>query len=337
MKAQAREVILMPLIEAENLVKVFKVAKRKQGLTGAVINLFHPEYMIIRAVDGISFTIDKGEIVGFIGPNGAGKSTTIKMMCGILNPTSGWVKINGLSPQKNRKAVVSKLGVVFGQRTQLYWDLRLGESFELAKRIYKVDNEVYNMNLKAMDDILKIGELIDIPVRQLSLGQRMRGELAMAMIHSPSVLFLDEPSIGLDAEAKYAVREFIKSINEKMGTTVILTTHDLNEVEQLCRRLIVLNKGRIIEDASLSVITDKIISRRILIIDLDEDVNDIDHPAAQVIKKEGLRVWMQFQRSKITAAQLVSDLSRKLKIRDISIQEPDIEEVIREVYKGTAQ
>lgn len=184
-------------------------------------------------VDGISFSIEKGDIVGYIGPNGAGKSTTVKMMAGILHPTSGTIRIDGISPQQDRKSVVKKLGVVFGQRTQLYWDLRLGESFELLKRIYRIENSLFEENMKLMDAVLNINEIINTPVRQLSLGQRMRGDLAAAMLHSPSILFLDEPTIGLDVEAKHAIRKLITEINQRKGTTVILTTHDLDDAEQL--------------------------------------------------------------------------------------------------------
>jgi len=194
----------MAIIEVEHLVKEFKVSKKRSGLRGALINLIKPDRTVFRAVDDISFKLEKGDIVGYLGPNGAGKSTTVKIITGILQPTSGVVTVDGLSPHKNRKEVVKKLGVVFGQRTQLYWDLRLGESFELLKRIYRIDDLTFKQNLKLMDEVLKINEIIDIPVRQLSLGQRMRGDLAAAMLHLPPILFLDEPTIGLDVEAKHA-------------------------------------------------------------------------------------------------------------------------------------
>ena len=223
----------MPVIEVNHLVKQFKTVKKEKGLKGAVKGLFKAEKKIVTAVNDISFSIEKGEIVGYIGPNGAGKSTTVKMMSGILSPTSGEILINGISPEKDRKSVVKQLGVVFGQRTQLYWDLRLGESFELLRRIYNVDDETFDRNMKMMDDILNISSIVDTPVRQLSLGQRMRGDLAAAMLHSPDVLFLDEPTIGLDVDAKHAIRRFIKEINAERQTTVILTTHDLGDIQEL--------------------------------------------------------------------------------------------------------
>ena len=226
----------MELIEVKNIVKGFTVVKKNKGLNGALRSLIKPEKSTVYAVNDISFSIKKGEIVGFIGPNGAGKSTTVKIMSGILHPTSGKVLIDGISPQENRKAVVKNLGVVFGQRTQLYWDLRLGESFELLRRIYEIDLKKFNENMDIMSDILKINEIIDTPVRQLSLGQRMRGDIAAAMIHSPNILFLDEPTIGLDIEAKHSIRNYIEKINRINNTTVILTTHDLDDVEQLCQK-----------------------------------------------------------------------------------------------------
>ena len=234
----------MAVIEVKNLTKDYKVNKKGKGLGGAIKNLFVREKTIVHAVKDLSFTIEKGEIVAFIGPNGAGKSTTVKMMSGILNPTSGQVLVNGKDVAKKRKEVVMDLGVVFGQRTQLNWDLRLGESFELMKRIYQIPDELYKENLKVMDDILGINEIIDIPVRQLSLGQRMRGDLVAAMLHSPSVLFLDEPTIGLDVDGKYAIRKFIKEINRVKGTTVILTTHYMEEAAE-ADYIVVLDSGKV--------------------------------------------------------------------------------------------
>lgn len=326
----------MALLEAENLVKEFKVTKKKKGLMGSVSSLFHPERVSVRAVDDISFGIGQGDIVGYIGPNGAGKSTTVKMMTGILHPTSGAVKINDISPQQNRKAVVGKLGVVFGQRTQLYWDLRLGESFELLKRIYQIDNKMYNNNIKLMDEVLGINELIDTPVRQLSLGQRMRGDLAAAMLHSPSILFLDEPTIGLDVEAKHSIRKFINEINQRNGTTVILTTHDLDDVEQLCKRLIVINHGKVVEDGPLHSIIDRMAPYRYLVVELASPQQNLHHPIAEVVKQENHRVWFRFEKSSMTATQLISDLTKVYPIRDISVKEPDIEDMIREIYRSSS-
>ncbi|RKP47940.1 ATP-binding cassette domain-containing protein [Cohnella endophytica] len=322
------------VIEVIDLVKEYTIAKKGRGLRGSLKSLLFPQKTKVNGVDGISFSIAPGEIVGYIGPNGAGKSTTIKMLTGILHPTSGSIKVCGISPQADRKAVVGKLGVVFGQRTQLYWDLRLGESFELLRRIYQVDKATYEENMAVLGDVLKLNDFIDTPVRQLSLGQRMRGDLAAAMLHSPSVLFLDEPTIGLDADAKHAIRDFIKEMNRKMGLTVILTTHDLDDVEQLCSRLVVVNHGKVVEDGPIDSIIGKLTPHRLLVVELERPCDDLSHPAATIIKQEGLKVWYQFEKVRVTAAELISDLSQKLPIQDLSVKEPDIEDAIRAVYKG---
>lgn len=325
----------MPVIEVKNLVKEYKVSKKRQGLKGAVINLFKSDVKTVRAVDNISFSIGKGEIVGYIGPNGAGKSTTIKMMSGILVPTSGEIRINGKDPNRERKKVVMGLGVVFGQRSQLYWDLRLGESFELLKRIYRVPDDVYRKNMEMMNDILHINELIDTPVRQLSLGQRMRGDMAAAILHSPGILFLDEPTIGLDVEVKHSIRQFIKDINKSCGTTIILTTHDLDDIQELCERIIIINNGVIVEDGSLSALTGKIAPIRRLIVDFYDTAPALKHDKANVIKTFGARVWLEFNKSEITASELMSDILKDYRIRDISLEEAGIEDIIRKVYSDS--
>jgi len=323
------------VIEVNDLVKEYIVTKKESGLRGALKGLLFPEKSTVRGVDGISFSINPGEIVGYIGPNGAGKSTTIKMLTGILHPTSGSIKVCGISPQADRKSVVRKLGVVFGQRTQLYWDLRLGESFELLRRIYQIDKTSYEESLAILTDVLKLNEFINTPVRQLSLGQRMRGDLAAAMLHSPSILFLDEPTIGLDADAKHAIRNFIKEINRKRGVTVILTTHDLDDVEELCSRLVVVNHGKVVEDGPIESLIHKLTPHRLLVVELEHPCDDLAHPSAEIIKCDGLKIWYQFEKERISAAELISDLSQKLPIQDLSVKEPDIEDAIREVYKTT--
>ena len=324
----------MPIIEVTDLQKQYAIKIRKEGIKGAVQALFSRQKRIISAVNGISFHIDQGEVVGYIGPNGSGKSTTIKMMSGILVPTAGSVRILGLNPQTQRKQVVQNLGVVFGQRTQLYWDLRLGESFELLKRIYRIDDTLYRENLELMKDILNIGDIIDMPVRQMSLGQRMRGDLTAAILHSPKILFLDEPTIGLDVDGKYAIRKFIKDINRLHHTTVILTTHDLDDIQELCSRVIVLNDGRIIEDGALSHIIEKVTPYRRLQVDFFEahtDV-DVDIPGAKVLQQEHYRVTYEFDRNKLTAAELIQAVSLRHPIRDLALEEPNIEDIIRHVY-----
>ncbi|XEC93606.1 ATP-binding cassette domain-containing protein [Paenibacillus tarimensis] len=325
----------MAVIEVTDLVKEYMISKKEQGLRGALKGLLFPDKTVVRGVDGISFAIERGEIVGYIGPNGAGKSTTIKMLTGILHPTSGSIRVCGVSPQEDRKAVVKRLGVVFGQRTQLYWDLRLGESFELLRRIYQVDEAAFNDTMKLLYEVLRLNEFIDTPVRQLSLGQRMRGDLAAAMLHSPEVLFLDEPTIGLDAEAKHAIRGFIREMNRNRGVTVILTTHDLDDVEELCSRLIIVNHGKVVEDGPIGELIGKLTPKRQLVVELQRPCGDVEHPSADIVKRDGLRIWYQFEKRRITAAELIADLSQKLPIQDLSVKEPDIEDAIREVYATT--
>lgn len=326
----------MAVIEVKHLNKTFKTVKKEKGLKGALKALFKPERRIVTAVDDVSFSIEQGEIVGYIGPNGAGKSTTVKMMSGILRPTSGEILVNGISPAEDRKKVVKRLGVVFGQRTQLYWDLRLGESFELLRRIYDVPDEVYNENMAMMDEILDLKSIIDTPVRQLSLGQRMRGDLAAAMLHSPDILFLDEPTIGLDVDAKHAIRRFIKEINETRRTTIILTTHDLGDIQELCRRIIIINKGRVIEDGSLDELIDRIAPFRQLVIDFYTDTR-IEHPRAQIVSCEGARTIYRFMKNEVTAAALIEDISKSAKIKDIRLEEASIDDIIRAAYAGESE
>lgn len=326
----------MPVIEVNHLVKQFRTVKKEKGLRGSVKGLFKPERKIVTAVNDISFAIQKGEIVGYIGPNGAGKSTTVKMMSGILTPTSGEILINGISPVKDRKAVVQQLGVVFGQRTQLYWDLRLGESFELLRRIYNIPDKTFHENMAMMNDILDINSMIDTPVRQLSLGQRMRGDLAAAMLHSPEILFLDEPTIGLDVDAKHAIRKFIKQINETRQTTVILTTHDLGDIQELCKRLIIINHGVIVEDGSLDELVDRIAPYRQLVVTFYSEQN-IPHPKAEIVKCEDARCVYRFLKSDISAAELIDSISKQAKIKDISLEEASIDDIIRVAYNSEAE
>lgn len=322
----------MHLIEAHNLTKEFDVIQKKSGIKGAFKNIFCANKEKIKAVNNVSFSIERGEIVGYIGPNGAGKSTTIKMMCGILTPTSGYVTINGLSPTTERKRVVRNLGVVFGQRTQLYWDLRLGESFELLRRIYQVPKEKYNITLSNLDRILDINGIINTPVRQLSLGQRMRGELAAAMLHSPDIIFLDEPTIGLDVDVKYSIRSFIKEINKRYKTTFIITTHDLSDIQALCERVIIINRGQIVLDSPLEDIIRNTSLSRILVVDFYTNIPSINVKNAEIIKVENQRIYIKFERSKIAVAELIADISSKYAIQDLTLKEVEIDDIIRQIY-----
>ena len=322
----------MNIIEVSHLVKEYKKVKKESGLRGTVKNLFVQRAEYVRAVDDISFNIAKGDIVGYIGPNGAGKSTTVKMLSGIMQPTSGEILVHGISPQRDRKRVVKNLGGVFGQRSQLNWHLRLGETFELLKRIYQIDDQTYAHNFGMLNEIFRVDRFIDTPVRQLSLGQRMRGDLVAAMLHSPEILFLDEPTIGLDVEAKYSVRKFIKEINQQRGTTIILTTHDLGDIQELCQRVIIINEGKIIEDGSLDELVDKIAPYRHLIIDFYHPAT-IPHSHAELISVNEARAVYRFRKDEITAARLIEDISRAAPIKEVGLEEAKIDDIIRTVYQ----
>lgn len=324
------------MITVRNLYKEYQITKKGKGLSGTLKALFRNEKQIINAVNGLDFHVAPGEIVGFIGPNGSGKSTTIKMMTGILTPTSGEVLIDGRNIAKYRKEVVRDIGVIFGQRTQLNWDLRLEESFELLRHIYQINKKDYRETLALMDSILGIGALFNKPVRQMSLGQRVKGDLTAAMLHSPKVLFLDEPTIGLDVGSKYALRKFIKEINALKGTTVILTTHDLGDIQELCERLIIINNGTMVEDGNLSDIVDRIAPYRTLVVEYYDDTVP-KHPKARILSASDNIVRYKFMKSDMTAAELINDLSALHPIKDIGIEEAGIDDIIRIAYNSSSQ
>ncbi|MDD6038682.1 MAG: ATP-binding cassette domain-containing protein [bacterium] len=319
------------MIEVNHICKDYRVLKKGEGLKGAFKGLFTRESTLLRAVDDLNFSIAPGEIVGFIGPNGAGKSTTIKMMSGILTPSSGEILIGGRDITKYRKEVVKNIGVVFGQRSQLNWDLRLGESFELLRHIYRIDKAAYEDTIEVMDEILGVKELLDKPVRQMSLGQRVKGDLVAAMLHSPDVLFLDEPTIGLDITSKYALRKFVKEINEKRGTTIILTTHDLADIEQLCNRLIIINQGRLMEDGNLTEIVNRIAPYKTLVVEYYDEYAP-EHEKCELISHEANMAKYRFEKAAVTAAKLIEELSAKAQIKDVSIEEAGIDDIIRIAY-----
>ena len=321
------------MIDVKNLSKDYLLKKKEAGLRGALKGLVKTQYKVIHAVRDLSFHINEGEIVGFIGPNGAGKSTTIKMMSGILTPTQGRVLIDGADITKHRKEVVRSIGVVFGQRSQLNWDLRLSESFELLKHIYQIDQHEYEKTLDVMDQILGIRELLDKPVRQMSLGQRVKGDLVASMLHSPRVLFLDEPTIGLDVSSKFALRTFIKEINQVRKTTVILTTHDLGDIKELCERLIIINHGVMMEDGNLSQIVDRIAPYKTLVVEY-YDESAPEHEKCEMTEHEGNIAKYRFMKKDMTAADLIADLSKQKDIKDVSIEEAGIDDIIKIAYQG---
>jgi ABC-2 type transport system ATP-binding protein len=321
-----------PIIETRDLRKVFRSLKRRPGMGGALQTLFSRDYEDKVAVEGVTMALEPGELVGYIGPNGAGKSTTIKMLTGILVPTSGEVRVNGIVPYAQRRRNARTIGVVFGQRSQLYWDLPLIESFELLRAIYGVSAERYRANLASFTELLDMESFLRTPVRQLSLGQRMRGDFAAAMLHDPKVVFLDEPTIGLDVVAKEAIREFIARVNRERGTTFILTTHDLADVERLCRRIVLIDKGTLVYDGEIEALRDRYGNFRTLVVQLSEDAPEVAVEGAELESREGDIVRLRFDRRTISAEVLIRRVAEHYRVHDLSIEEPELESIIRRIY-----
>jgi ABC-2 type transport system ATP-binding protein len=319
----------MSLIDVRDLTRTFVVRKRTEGRrpwrsrTRAEV----------RAVHDLTFSIDAGEMVGYIGPNGAGKSTSIKMLTGILVPSSGFLRVAGLEPTRQRTDLARRIGVVFGQRTSLWWDLPLRDSFDLLQRVYRVDPAQLRRTLAEYVELLDLGELLDTPVRQLSLGQRMRGDITAALLHDPEILYLDEPTIGLDVISKGRLREFLRTLNAERGTTLMLTTHDLQDIEALCDRVIVIDRGTAVFDGPLAGLRQREDSRRTLVVDLVDEAPPIDVEGAETRRVDGPRQWLSFPAGQ-SAAPIVAAVAASYAVADLSIQEPDIEEVIREIYAG---
>ncbi|MEU5767537.1 ABC transporter ATP-binding protein [Streptomyces asoensis] len=307
-------------IEVDGLEKVFDVRRR----TG----FLRRELRRVRAVDALSFTVARGEMVGYIGPNGAGKSTTIKMLTGILTPSGGRLRVAGIDPSRERTRLAHRIGVVFGQRTTLWWDLPLIDSYRLMHRMYRIPDARYRQNLDRLVELLDLSALLAVPVRQLSLGQRMRGDIAAALLHDPEVLYLDEPTIGLDVVSKARVREFLRELNTERGTTVLLTTHDLQDIEQLCSRVMVIDHGRLVYDGALAGLHEAGESERTLVVDLERELPPVQvGEAARVVRVEGPRQWVAFPAS-MSAAPLVARIAAEYPLVDLSVREPDIEAVI---------
>lgn len=325
------------MIEIKNLTKEFKTAVREEGVFGMFRTLFSTKYNIKTAVNNISLKINDGEMVGYIGSNGAGKSTTIKMMCGILTPTRGSIEIDGIEPYKKRKTIASKIGVVFGQKTQLWWDIPLIESFKVLKEIYRISDIDYQKRLQFLYDVLGIKDFIKQPVRTLSLGQRMRADLAAAWLHNPKILFLDEPTIGLDVLVKEKIRNAIKMMNEKFNTTVILTTHDMQDIENLCKRLIIIDKGSIIYDGTLENVKYRFGDLRTLTLTLREKKSD-----SQLYDYEGKlkflrdeenenKLIIKFNAQEITLETVINYAFNQLGATDMKVEEIGIEDVVKKL------
>lgn len=320
------------MIEFQNIHKTYRVAKRQAGFGNAIKALFSREYELIQALNDVSFTIGDGEMVGYIGPNGAGKSTTIKIMCGILTPDSGACVIDGRIPWKERVAHVREIGVVFGQRSQLWWDVPVIDSFELVRDMYKVGEKTYKCNLDELTQLLELGELLKTPARSLSLGQRMRCEIAASLLHNPRLLFLDEPTIGLDAVSKIAVRQFIKRLNAERGTTVILTTHDMQDIEALTERILLIGKGRILLDGSFDELKKRASERKTLVVEYSGDTPHMCPGMTLTEAKEG-RLVIALDPSAISVSDAIAQLAGQTELLDVSVSGISSEEMVAALYK----
>lgn len=330
------------MIHIENLKKEFKKTIKEPGLKGSIKSLFNPKVEIVTAVNDISFHVPKGEILGFIGPNGAGKSTVIKMLTGILTPTSGRCEINGQVPYENRKKYVKEIGVVFGQRTQLWWDLALRETYAVLKEIYQVPDKEYKERMAFLNEVLDLDSFITSPVRTLSLGQRMRADIAASMLHNPKVLFLDEPTIGLDVVVKDNIRKAIQKINAEEGTTVILTTHDLSDIELLCNRIVMIDKGNLVYDGQINELKHKYGQMRKLCFELKDSTHMSKLNYADKfslygddlsIENDGVLAKIRFNSEKVSVQDMLKYTLGNVNVSDINVKDADIEEIIRRLYK----
>lgn len=328
----------MSIVHVENLRKTFQSYRRRDGIRGALLDLFHREYYPVHAVDGISFDLNEGELIGYIGPNGAGKSTSIKMLTGILKPSSGDLRVLGYHPFQQRREYTQQIGVVFGQRTQLWWDIAIKESFSLLAKIYRVPTAQYRENLEMLVSVLQLGDVLDTPARKLSLGQRMRCDIAASLIHGPRVLFLDEPTIGLDAVAKESIRNFLRHINRERRTTIVLTTHDLKEIEELCERIVVIDRGKILYDGSLQRVRSVPGLERTVTIDFPretpvEELARLFGGRVQFTAESARRIHGRYLAQEIGTGDLLKTILSSFDVTDISASEPNIEEVIMKLYR----
>ncbi|MDE6874383.1 MAG: ATP-binding cassette domain-containing protein [Lachnospiraceae bacterium] len=324
----------MSFIEVKSVSKTFRINKRKSGVTGMLANLFVPKYEKKEAVKDLDFVIGQGEMVGFIGPNGAGKSTTIKMLSGILFPESGEIRVGGFIPYKQRKAYVGSIGVVFGQKSQLQWDLPVIDSFELLKAIYRVPDETYRKNLSRYTEMLDMGGFLNQPVRQLSLGQRMRADIVAALLHSPKIVFFDEPTIGVDVVGKETIRNFIRELNSQDNVTMLFTTHDMQDIEKTCDRLIIIDKGSKVYDGTLLGIRERYGTTRQLDVEFagSQEVAPIRH--VEIVDLDNNKKRFIFESHEVHINELMNLLLNRYSIRDMNISEPEIESIIRKIYSG---
>ena len=324
----------MSFIEVKNISKEFKVNKRSAGIPGMIANMFVPKYEYKKAVNDLSFTIEKGEMVGFIGPNGAGKSSTIKMLSGILCPDKGSISVGGYIPYKQRKSYVGNIGVVFGQKSQLQWDLPVIDSFELLRAIYRIPEDKYKKNLERFTEMLDMKGFLNQPVRQLSLGQRMRSDIVASLLHSPEIVFFDEPTIGVDIIGKETIRNFIRELNEQDKVTMIFTTHDMQDIEQTCKRIIIIDKGSLMFDGSLQDIRGKYGTTRRLIAEFNEEVS-VEPISKVVIENLGDRkMSFTFDNNVVDVNKLMHEILGKYSVHDITVAEPEIESIIQKIYNG---
>ncbi|UJF31361.1 ABC transporter ATP-binding protein [Paenibacillus hexagrammi] len=324
----------MAYIEVNDLVKEYRLNVRNKGVLGSIKSLLIPEFTTKRAVDGISFSIERGETVGFIGPNGAGKSSTVKMLTGILVPTSGTISIDGLSPYKDRRRNASRIGVVFGQRTQLWWDLPVSDTYDLLKHIYKIPERLFKKNMDMFSEMLDLHEFMRQPVRQLSLGQKMRAEIAAALLHDPEMIFFDEPTIGLDVVAKEKIRAFVKQVNQEKGTTMLFTTHDMVDIEKTCERMIIIDGGRTIYDGAVEAMKDQYGKERVLVVEFAEYQPSVFLPGVQLMLEKENKKWFRYSKDAVQVSELISMLSERYPIVDLTVQDTGIEEIIRMIYQG---
>ena len=322
------------MIHVENLTKEYRRVEPRRGLLGSVQNLFSPQYRTTTAVDKISFDIAEGELVGYIGPNGAGKSTSIKMLCGILVPTHGNIRVGGLVPHKDRMANARQIGAVFGQKTQLWWDVPVIESLNLFRDIYNVSQADFKRNLELFNELLDLHEFQHTPVRHLSLGQRMRADMAAALLHNPRLLLLDEPMIGVDVVVKERMRNFIHQINRENKVTILLTTHDMVDIEKVCSRIMIIDHGHIVYDGSPDQMRQQYSGERTLVVEFEEAVPDFDVPNATLTASEGRKKSFSFNRAVTNPSALIDSINKRYPIADLSVLEPEIESIVRSIYQG---